>query len=182
MFNGNFLFNSIPATLFTVATIPGTALGGVIADKWGKRMTMCTSNILAYGFWLITAFANNKYLLFLSYSLQGFLGIIGMNLVGKHNIHSISIVEAVFMRLIFVGIYIAETAEASLRRKLSPFHTIFQCLGSLMGYTTTAFLPWRTSKLILGSLVTLPAAFILLLFHETPHWLVGKGKLNKARY
>ena len=174
------LLNCIPATLFTVATIPGTALGGVIADKWGKRLTMCTSNLIAYGFWLIAAFANDKYLLFVSYSLQGFFGIIGLNLVGKHtfNYHS----GTTFMQLIFVGIYIAETAEASLRHKLSPFHTIFQCLGSLIGYTTTAFLPWRTSKLILGSLVTLPAAFILLLFHETPHWLVGKGKLDKARY
>ena len=81
------LFNSIQATLFTVATIPGTALGGVIADKWGKRLTMCTSNLIAYGFWLIAAFANDKYLLFVSYSLQGFFGIIGLNLVGKHTFH-----------------------------------------------------------------------------------------------
>ena len=61
-------------------------------------------------------------------------------------------------------------------------HTIFLSIGALIGYTTTALLSWRTSKLILGSLVTLPAAFILLLFHETPHWLVRKGKLDKARY
>ena len=90
----NMLFytcDSIPATLFTVATIPGTAIGGVIADKWGKKVTMCTSNILAYVFWLITTFANNKYLLFLSYSFQGFFGIIGLNLVGKHKY--INIVE-----------------------------------------------------------------------------------------
>ena len=75
---------SISATLFAVATIPGTALGGVMADKWGRKLTMYTTNILAYGFWIITAFASNKYLLYMSYSFQGFFGIIGLNLVGKY--------------------------------------------------------------------------------------------------
>ena len=37
-------------------------------------------------------------------------------------------------------------------------------------------------KLILGSLVTLPAALIILLLHETPHWLVKKGRHDNARY
>ena len=76
--------NSIPATLFAAATIPGSVFGGVIADKWGKKLTMCTANLLAYGFWLTTAFARNKYFLFLSYSLQGLFGVIAFNLVGKY--------------------------------------------------------------------------------------------------
>ena len=63
--------NSIPATLFAVATIPGSFLGGVIADKWGKKLTMCTANLLAYGFWLTTTFARNKYLLFLPAATVG---------------------------------------------------------------------------------------------------------------
>ena len=91
-------FYSISATMFAVAMIPGTVIGGVIADKWGKKLTMFTSNLFAYGFWLITALANNKYLLYLSYSLQGFFGIIGLNLVGKHK--SVHIVGAIFLQLI----------------------------------------------------------------------------------
>ena len=86
--------NSIPATLFAAATIPGSVFGGVIADKWGKKLTMCTANLLAYGFWLTTAFARNKYLLFLSYSLQGLFGVVAFNLVGKHIF--INIEEKVF--------------------------------------------------------------------------------------
>ena len=86
IFHRKILFNFITATLFAIATIPGTAIGGVIADKWGKRLTMFTSNLLAYGFWLITAFANNKNILFFSYSLQGFFGIIALNLVGEHKL------------------------------------------------------------------------------------------------
>ena len=164
--------------MFAAGTIPGTILGGVLADKWGKKLTMCISNLLAYGFWLITAFANNKYLLLLSYTFQGFFGVIGLNLVGKYEFMIIGNKD---QQHIFVGLYIAETAEASMRRKLGPFHSVFQCLGDLIGYTCGAFLHWRTCKLILGSLVTLPAALILLLFHETPHWLVGKGKLGEAK-
>ena len=79
-------FNSIPATLSAVAMIPGIVIGGVIADKWGKKLTMFSSNLIAFGFWLLTAFVNNKYLLFLSYSLQGFFAVIGFNLSGKHNV------------------------------------------------------------------------------------------------
>ena len=68
-----------------MAEIPGSLLGGVIADRWGKKLTMCTSNLLAYGLWLVVAFANNKYLLLLSYSLQGFFAIMAYNLIGKNN-------------------------------------------------------------------------------------------------
>ena len=37
------------------------------------------------------------------------------------------------MQLVFVGIYIAETAEASTRRKLGPFATIFISIGYISG-------------------------------------------------
>ena len=67
-----------------MAEIPGSLLGGVIADRWGKKLTMCTSNLLAYGLWLIVAFANNKYLLLMSYSLQGFFAIMAYNLIGEY--------------------------------------------------------------------------------------------------
>ena len=88
------------------------------------------------------------------------------------------------MRSLFsiLGLFIAETVDASLRRILGPFHTIGYCLGYLLGYTTSAFLSWRTCKLILGSFLTLPGAILILLLHETPHWLVKKGKLDDARY
>ena len=76
----------ILATLLEGATIPGTALGGMIADKWGKKLTICTSNFIAFGFWIIAAFTYNKYLLYLIYSFQGFFGYIGFSLVGKYKL------------------------------------------------------------------------------------------------
>ena len=76
----------ILATLLEGATIPGTAIGGMIADKWGKKLTICTSNFIAFGFWIIAAFTYNKYLLYLIYSFQGFFGYIGFSLVGKYKL------------------------------------------------------------------------------------------------
>ena len=61
----------------------GFFLGGCIADKLGKKLTILVFNILAYAFWLITAFANEKHLLYSTYALQGFFGAIAFNCVGK---------------------------------------------------------------------------------------------------
>ena len=79
------------------------------------------------------------------------------------------------------GVYIAEITDSSSRRILSPFSMIGTCFGFFIGYTTSAFLSWKTCKIILGSVVTIPAALIILLIHETPHWLVKKGLLDKAK-
>ena len=81
-----------------------------------------------------------------------------------------------------LGVYIAEIAEPSLRRTLGPFKDVGRSVGFLLGYTTSAFVPWRMCKLILGSLITLPAAFLILLCNETPHWLVKNSMLDNARY
>ena len=82
----------------------------------------------------------------------------------------------------FTGIFIAEIAHASVRRTLGPIQNIGFHIGMLLSYTTTAFLPWRMCKLILGLVVTLPAAFAILLCKETPHWLVKNGRIDEARY
>ena len=36
--------------------------------------------------------------------------------------------------------------------------------------------------MVLGTLITLPAAFAILLCQETPHWLVKRGMNDGARY
>ena len=82
----------------------------------------------------------------------------------------------------FTGVFIAETAHPSMRRFLGPFQAIGASLGGLLTYTITAFLPWRLSKLILSLAICLPAAFVILLCEETPHWLVKKGRIDEARY
>ena len=81
----------------------------------------------------------------------------------------------------FTGIFIAETAHASVRRILGPFQSIGYTSGHFLVYTMTGFLPWRLSKLIVGLGVALPAAFAIALSKETPYWLVKKGRMDEAR-
>ena len=68
--------------LFAFGLVFGFGLGGWIADKWGKKVTMFTFNLLAYACWLPSAFANNRYLLYSTYSLQGIFGAITYNCAG----------------------------------------------------------------------------------------------------
>ena len=68
-----------------------------------------------------------------------------------------------------------------MRRFLGPTQNMGASFGFLLSYATTAFLPWRMCKLMLGLLVALPAAFAILLCEETPHWLVKKGNMEEAR-
>ena len=60
----------------------GSGFGGWIADKWGKKRTMFTFNLLAYACWLTSSFARNRYLLYSTYSLQGFFRAIAYNCTG----------------------------------------------------------------------------------------------------
>ena len=82
----------------------------------------------------------------------------------------------------FTGVFIAETAHASMRRILGPFQNIGASFGALLSYTTTAFLSWRMSKLILSLGVCLPAAFAIILCPETPHWLAKQGRREEAKW
>ena len=69
-----------------------------------------------------------------------------------------------------------------MRRFLGPFQSTGAAFGALLTYTMTAFLPWRLCKFVLSLVVCLPAAFVILLCKETPHWLVKKGRIEEARY
>ena len=66
-------------------------MGGFYTDHYGKRMTVFLFNLLAFYCWIISANVNTKWLLYVSYSMQGFFGTIAYNCVGKMNninIHS----------------------------------------------------------------------------------------------
>ena len=148
------------AALFSLGCALGFGLGGLISDMWGKRLTMSASNLAALFCWIISANAEEKWLLYGSYSLQGLFGAVSFNCI---------------------GIYIAETSHPSLRRLLCPLVTISMCLGFLLGYTTCAWVSWRSCNLILATMVTLPASISILFCKETPHWLVKKHFSDKAR-
>ena len=83
---------SIAATLFALGSALGFGLGGWISDGRGKRLTMFASNLAAYACWVVTALAGTRWLLFASYSLQGFFGAIAYNCIGDTKLVMITLV------------------------------------------------------------------------------------------
>ena len=77
---------TIAATLWSFASILGFTTGGMFTDHYGKRMTVFGFNLLQSVCWVISAKATTKWLLFVSYSLQGLFGSIAYNCVGEMNI------------------------------------------------------------------------------------------------
>ena len=80
-------FVTVSATLYTFATIIGFSTGGMLSDHYGKRKTVFAFNFFAFICWIISSNATTKWLLFISYSLQGLFGSIAYNSVGKININ-----------------------------------------------------------------------------------------------
>ena len=63
----------------------GVSMGGFFTDHYGKRMTLFLFNLLAFYCWIISANVTTKWILYVSYSLQGFFGSIAYNCVGEMN-------------------------------------------------------------------------------------------------
>ena len=76
---------TITAALFTLASIIGFSIGGLLSDHYGKRLTVFLSNLFAFVCWIISAIAKAKWLLFTSYTLQGLFSVIAYNCVGELN-------------------------------------------------------------------------------------------------
>ena len=166
--------------MYAFGILIGFSIGGPFSDYYGKRISVFVCNLLAYTCWIISAHASTKWLLYISYLLQGFFGGVAYNCVGNMKLFSTNNLEN--FTILFIGIFIAETAHASMRRMLGPFQIIGLSFGELLSYMLPAFLPWRLSKLILSQVVCLPATFAILLCEETPHWLVKKGRIDDAEY
>ena len=78
-------FTIITATLYAFASMIGLSMGGFFTDHYGKRITLFLFNLLAFYCWIISANVTTKWLLYVSYSLQGFFGTIAYNCVGEVN-------------------------------------------------------------------------------------------------
>ena len=70
--------------MFTLGCVLGFGLGGFISDTFGKKLTIFSSNLAAYdACWIITGYGYAKWILYVSYSLQGFFGAVAFNCIGE---------------------------------------------------------------------------------------------------
>jgi sugar porter (SP) family MFS transporter len=76
-------------------------------------------------------------------------------------------------------IFVAEIADADIRGTLAAGFELMITVGMLFIFTAGTFLTWRMQALICG---TIPMMIIFLLFfvHESPRYLIGRGKMAQA--
>lgn len=158
----------------------GATLAGMMADRYGRKMLLLISAVV----FLISAYATGATDHFTWFLIARFLGGIGIGIASGLS-----------------PMYIAEVAPAQVRGKLVSLNQMTIVLGILGAQITN----WLIAEPIPGDFTAadiclswngqtgwrwmfwgaaFPAAAFLLLtvfIPESPRWLAGKGKMEKAR-
>ncbi|XP_046742994.1 facilitated trehalose transporter Tret1-like [Diprion similis] len=139
--------------------VPVGCLGsGLISGYLGRRKTMMISNAPFIAAWILYYYSYNSTMLFCALAMTGLTG---------------GLLEAPVLT------YVAEVTQPHLRGMLSATSTMSVILGIFIQMLAGSLTTWRMAALINITFPTL--CFILLcLIPESPHWLIGKGRMNEA--
>jgi MFS transporter, SP family, solute carrier family 2 (myo-inositol transporter), member 13 len=148
-------------SLFALIASP---LGGVLADKWGRKIVILIADVLFIAGALWQALTSTVWGMIVGRSVVG-LAIGGASLI--------------------VPLYISELAPGHLRGRLVTVSLLFITGGQVVAYVvgfgfSTVPAGWRW----MVGLGALPAAFqfaILILMPETPRWLTKAGHEERAK-
>ncbi|SDS34423.1 MFS transporter, SP family, arabinose:H+ symporter [Mucilaginibacter mallensis] len=142
----------------------GAMMAGLLADKYGRRLTLIICAVLFALSGLGSGLASN-FTLFVLFRLIGGLGVGAAAMISP--------------------MYIAETAPASLRGTLVALYQLAIVLGILLAYFSNYLFEgagennWR--YMFISQLVPSFLFLVMLLFvPETPRWLVKKGFKQEA--
>ncbi|XP_049786162.1 facilitated trehalose transporter Tret1-like [Schistocerca cancellata] len=136
----------------------GCLLSGPLSTPIGRRPAMMLVNLPLAAAWLLFHFAQSVGMLYAGLALAGASG---------------GLLEAPVLT------YVAEITEPRFRGALSATSSTSVIVGVFTQFLLGNLLPWRTVALV--NLVCPVAAVIALCFvPESPHWLVGKGRLAAA--
>ncbi|KAJ1522869.1 hypothetical protein ONE63_002013 [Megalurothrips usitatus] len=137
----------------------GGIASGPFATPWGRKPAMIAVNFCFVVGYLVFYMAESVPVLYLAQAVCGFGG---------------GLLEAPVLT------YIAEIAEPHLRGAMSASTTAVLILGLFIDFTLGSALDWRTVALVNISAPIL-AVVSLCFVPESPHWLVGQGRLEEAR-
>jgi len=159
------LETSLLVTATPLFIIPGSLVGGALADAFGRRGALGVDCFLLTVGPVAMAMSSSMILLLVTRALVGF---------------------GIGMGLVIVSMYIAELAPAHMRGRLTTLEDVFLNLGMVLGYIMNWFLfgipnDWRW-MLGLGSVLPL-LVLVLICFPqmpESPRWLVTKGRNEEA--
>lgn len=147
-------------------TIVGALVGGIPADKWGRKNTLMVIGVLYLICSLGSAAANGVTMLMI-FRFIGGLGVGASSVVAP--------------------MYISEIAPQARRGQLTALFQFNLVLGILMAYLSNYVISslWEESwRLMLGIMAVPSILFIASLFviPESPRWLItNRGRVDEAR-
>lgn len=139
--------------------VPVGCLGsGLVSGYLGRRKTMMLANGPFIGAWILYHYAYNSSMLLCALAMTGLTG---------------GLLEAPVLT------YVAEITQPHLRGMLSATSSMSVITGVFLQMLAGRLTTWRMVALIN---IALPAmCFICLcLVPESPHWLIGKGRMEEA--
>ncbi len=150
--------------IIMIGCLVGALLGGRCSDRYGRKNSMLFSAAILIVAALWCGFANNA----ASLIIARFVGGCGMGVLS-----------------VVIPIYISEISPAKWRGTFVSFYQLFIVIGILVAYCADFWMSDRVGnwRWMLG----LPLPFALLnmaaLFFvpESPRWLAGQGKADKAK-
>ncbi|VVC25992.1 Sugar transporter, conserved site,Major facilitator superfamily domain,Major facilitator, sugar [Cinara cedri] len=137
----------------------GSFISGFLQERFGRKRCMIFANVPSIFGWILLYYSHTTISLYTSTVLMGM---------------SIGFSEAPILS------YVGEITEPKLRGSMTSLASMTSMLGSLIVFTLRYYFSnWRTVAL-LSTLCPLTCICLILLIPESPIWLVGKGKIEKA--
>ena len=150
-------------SILLIGAVAGALLAGRVADEIGRRPTVLATAVVFVAGVLLAAFS------------PGYLVLLLARVVIGIAVGSASMV---------VPLYIGEVAPPRIRGALVSFNQLAITLGILVSYLVDYGLASSQNWRLMFGLATIPAIamFVGMLFqHESPHWLIGRGRDDEAR-
>lgn len=142
-----------------MATPVGCILTGHLMDIIGRKKAILLTQVPVILGWLLIASATNVPMIYCGRMLTG----LGSGMVGAP-----------------ARVYTSEVTQPHLRGMLGALASVGISAGVLFQYTMGSFLSWQTIS-YLSALCPLFAFVLMALMPESPNFLVGKEKAEKAR-
>ncbi|KAK3739752.1 hypothetical protein QZH41_013601 [Actinostola sp. cb2023] len=146
------------ASLVTLGAIIGCPLGGVIADFFGRKLTIMFSAIPFEAGWLMIRFAVSPAMLDAGRLVTG----IGCGIIA-----------------VSYPVYVAEISSSKLRGALGAVHQISLTTGILLSYVVGVFYNWRDIA-IGGVIMPVFIVAIMIFMKETPRWYLAHNRRSAA--